>query len=357
MSKSLGNGIDPLEIIDKYGTDALRFSLIYGISAGNDIRYMPEKLELASNFANKLWNASKFVLGNITEQIEEQYLKTEEMPTNLAYEDKWILAKLNDIIKEVTNNLEHYDMGVALQKIYDFIWNEFCDWYIEMVKPRLYSENCENKEACLWTLNKVLVNSLKLLHPVMPFMSEEIFMKLYHEEESIMIAKWPEYKEEWNFDKEENEVEQLKEIIVGIRNLRTSQNIHPSKKSNLIFITKDLKEMVESSQAMIEKLGFANSIEVKEQREQAIENSTSIITSGMEVIIPLGDLIDKEAERQRLQEEVKKLEQEVQRASKMLSNPGFIKKAPAQKIEEEKAKLVKYEELLKTAKERLEGLQ
>lgn len=357
MSKSLGNGIDPLEIIEKYGTDALRFSLIYGISAGNDIRYMEEKLELASNFANKLWNASKFVLGNIKDDIEEEYLKNENVPSNLAYEDKWILSKLNNIIKEVTNNLEHYDIGVALQKIYDFIWNEFCDWYIEMVKPRLYNENCNNKDAVLWTLNKVLVNSLKLLHPVMPFISEEIFMKLYHKDESIMIANWPEYKEEWNFDKEENEVEQLKEIIVGIRNLRTTQNIHPSKKSQLIFITKDLKEMLLSSNAMIEKLGFANEIEVKEERNNLPEDATSIITTGMEVIIPLGDLIDKEAEKNRLQEEIKKLEQEVQRASKMLSNPGFVSKAPTQKIEEEKEKLAKYEELLKTAKKRLEGLK
>lgn len=357
MSKSLGNGIDPLEIIEKYGTDALRFSLIYGISAGNDIRYMEEKLELASNFANKLWNASKFVLGNIKDDIEEEYLKNENVPSNLAYEDKWILSKLNNIIKEVTNNLEHYDMGVALQKIYDFIWNEFCDWYIEMVKPRLYNENCNNKDAVLWTLNKVLVNSLKLLHPVMPFISEEIFMKLYHKEESIMIAKWPEYKDDWNFEKEEKQIDELKEIIVGIRNLRTTQNIHPSKKSKLIFITKDLKDMILSSNSMIQKLGFANEIEVKEERSNLPENATSIVTTGMEVIIPLGDLIDKEAEKNRLQEEIKKLEQEVQRASKMLSNPGFVSKAPTQKIEEEKEKLAKYEELLKTAKKRLEGLK
>ena len=356
MSKSLGNGIDPLEIIDKYGTDALRFSLIYGISAGNDIRYMPEKLELASNFANKLWNASKFVLGNITDDIDEEYLKTENIPSNLAYEDKWIISKLNNVIREVTNNLEHYDIGVALQKIYDFIWNEFCDWYIEMVKPRLYDENCNNKDAVLWTLNKILINSLKLLHPVMPFMSEEIYMKLYHKDESIMIAKWPKSCKECNFEKEESDIEQLKEIIIGIRNLRTSQNIHPSKKSQLIFITTDLKEMIESSHAMVEKLGFANKIEVKDKREDISQNATSIKTAKMEVIIPLGDLIDKEAEKNRLEEEIKKLEQEVQRASKMLSNPGFVNKAPTQKIQEEKAKLIKYEDLLKNAKERLESI-
>ena len=357
MSKSLGNGIDPLEIIDKYGTDALRFSLIYGISAGNDIRYMPEKLELASNFANKLWNASKFVLGNIKEDIDISFMQSEELPQDLAYEDKWILSKLNNIIKEVTNNLDNYDMGVALQKIYEFIWNEFCDWYIEMVKPRLYDENCSNKNACLWTLNKVLINSLKLLHPVMPFMSEEIFMKLYHQDESIMISKWPEYKEEYNFEKEESAIEQLKEIIVGIRNLRTTQNIHPSKKSKLIFVTKDLEDMINSSKAMIEKLGFANSVELQDKKQENLENVTSIMTKDMEVIIPLEDLIDKEAEKTRLEEEIRKLEAEVLRAEKMLSNPGFVSKAPAQKIEEEKAKLAKYQDLLAKAKESLNALK
>lgn len=357
MSKSLGNGIDPLEIIAKYGTDSLRFSLIYGISAGNDIRYMPEKLEVASNFANKLWNASKFVLGNIKEDIDAKYLETEELPANLTYEDKWILSKLNNVIKEVSVNLDNYDMGVALQKIYDFIWNEFCDWYIEMVKPRLYDENCNTKDACLWTLNKVLINSLKLLHPVMPFMTEEIFMKLYHNDESIMISKWPEYNKEWVFEKEEEAIEELKEIIVGIRNLRTVQNIHPSKKSKLIFVTKNLKEMLETSKAMIEKLGFATDLEIKEENDVNMENVTSIMTKQMEVIIPLGDLIDKEAEKARLEEEIKKLTSEVERATKMLSNPGFVAKAPETKINEEKEKLAKYEGLLQTAKERLEGLK
>ncbi len=357
MSKSLGNGIDPLEIIAKYGTDSLRFSLIYGISAGNDIRYMPEKLEVASNFANKLWNASKFVLGNIKEDVDAKYLETEELPANLTYEDKWILSKLNNVIKEVSVNLDNYDMGVALQKIYDFIWNEFCDWYIEMVKPRLYDENCNTKDACLWTLNKVLINSLKLLHPVMPFMTEEIFMKLYHNDESIMISKWPEYNKEWAFENEEEAIEELKEIIVGIRNLRTVQNIHPSKKSKLIFVTKNLKEMLETSKAMIEKLGFATDLEIKEENDVNMENVTSIMTKQMEVIIPLGDLIDKEAEKARLEEEIKKLTSEVERATKMLSNPGFVAKAPKAKINEEKEKLAKYEGLLQTAKERLEGLK
>ena len=356
MSKSLGNGIDPLEIIEKYGSDALRFSLIYGISAGNDIRYMPEKLELASNFANKLWNASKFVLGNISENLNEKYLEANETPSNLSYEDKWILSRLNTVIKEVTTNIENYDLGVALQKIYDFTWNEFCDWYIEMVKPRLYEENSNSKEVALWTLNKVLINTLKLLHPIMPFMTEEIFMKLYHNEESIMTSKWPQYTEAWNFEKEEKAIEQLKEIIVGIRNLRTSQNIHPSKKSEIVFVTTKLTDMLISSEAMIKKLAFASEIKVTSKKEE-IENSTSIVVQDVEVIIELGALIDKEAEKQRLEEEIKKLIAEVERASKMLSNQGFISKAPQTKIDEEKAKLAKYEELLKLAKERLEALK
>ena len=359
MSKSLGNGIDPLEIIEKYGTDSLRFSLVLGISPGNDIRYMPEKLDQASNFANKLWNASKFVISNIQKNAEvkenfEEYMKSEKLPSNLAYEDKWIISKINTLAKEVSNNIDKYDIGVATQKIYDFIWNEFCDWYIEMVKPRLYDETCSNKDAAVWTLNKVLENALKLLHPVMPFITEEIYTKLYNNDESIMISKWPEYKTEFDFAKEEKQIEELKEIIVGIRNLRTNMNIHPSKKSNLIFITTSCIEMINSSSIMIEKLGFASSIEVRNERGEIDSNSSSILTQSMEVIIPLGNLVDMEEEKARLENEIKKLEAEVQRASKMLSNPGFVSKAPAQKIEEEKQKLTKYEEMLRLAKERYE---
>ena len=358
MSKSLGNGIDPLEIIDKYGTDSLRFSLTLGISAGNDIRYMPEKLDQASNFANKLWNASKFAISNFekvaaSKENFEEYMMSEELPLNLAYEDKWILSKENTLAKEISANLDKYDIGVATQKIYDFIWDELCDWYIEMVKPRLYDEKSSSRDAAVWTLNKVLENSLKLLHPIMPFITEEIYTKLYNNDESIMISKWPEYTEKYNFKNEEEQIEELKEVIVGIRNLRTTQNIHPSKKSKLIFVTTKLNDMIISSEEMIKKLGFADSIEVKAQKEE-IPDSSSIVTANIETIMPLGDLIDKEVEKQRLEEEIKKLEAEVLRASKMLSNPGFVSKAPAAKIEEEKQKLAKYEEMLKNAKSRLE---
>ena len=354
MSKSLGNGIDPLEIIAKYGTDALRFSLVLGISPGNDIRYMPEKLESASNFANKLWNASKFVLSNMPEDGSK--LAEDKLPANLCYEDKWILSKLNKLVKEVTNNLENFELGIATQKVYDFIWNEFCDWYIEMVKSRLYDENCTTKFAAQYTLNKVLKESLKLLHPVMPFVTEKIYMQLYHNDESIMISKWPEYTESLSFEKEEEQIEKLKTIIVGIRNLRTNLNVHPSKKSKLIFVTKTANDMLKESSAMIQKLGFANEIDIQENKENIPQNAMSVLADGIEVYIPFEELVDLEAEKQRLQGERAKLLSEVARGEKMLSNPGFVNKAPEAKINEEKAKLAKYKEMLEKVEERLKSL-
>ena len=354
MSKSLGNGIDPLEIIEKYGTDALRFSLVLGISPGNDIRYMPEKLESASNFANKLWNASKFVLSNMPEDGSK--LAEDKLPENLCYEDKWILSKLNKLIKEVTNNLENFELGIATQKVYDFIWNEFCDWYIEMVKSRLYDENCTTKFAAQYTLNKVLNDSLKLLHPVMPFVTEKIYMQLYHNDESIMISKWPEYTENLSFEKEEEQIEKLKTIIVGIRNLRTNLNVHPSKKSKLIFVTKTANDMLKESSAMIQKLGFANEIDIQENKENIPQNAMSVLADGIEVYIPFEELVDLEAEKQRLQGEREKLLSEVARGEKMLSNPGFVNKAPEAKINEEKAKLAKYKEMLEKVEERIKSI-
>ena len=349
MSKSLGNGIDPLEIIAKYGTDALRFSLVLGISPGNDIRYMPEKLESASNFANKLWNASKFVLSNMPKDGSK--LAEDRLPENL-----WILSKLNKLVKEVTNNLENFELGIATQKVYDFIWNEFCDWYIEMVKSRLYDENCTTKFAAQYTLNKVLKDSLKLLHPVMPFVTEKIYMQLYHNDESIMISKWPEYTESLSFEKEEEQVEKLKTIIVGIRNLRTNLNVHPSKKSKLIFVTKTANDMLKESSAMIQKLGFANEIDIQENKENIPQNAMSVLADGIEVYIPFEELVDLEAEKQRLQGERAKLLSEVARGEKMLSNPGFVNKAPESKINEEKAKLAKYKEMLEKVEERIKSL-
>ncbi len=356
MSKSLGNGIDPLEIIDKYGTDSLRFSLILGITAGNDIRYMPEKLESASNFANKIWNASKFVLNNISMQnIEEEKIGKEELPENLCYEDKWIISKLNSLVKEVTENIENYDLGIALQKVYDFMWNEFCDWYIEIVKTRLYDEECTTKLQAIWTLNHVLKNSLKLLHPIMPFITEKIYSNLYHNDESIMISKWPEYKEEHNFIQEEAMLEELKEIIVGIRNLRTKMNVHPSKKAKLIFVTEN-NQLLEESKNFLLKMGYGSELLVQTDKTGIPQNAMTILTKNLQVFIPFEELVDLQAEKQRLEEEKKKLEAEVQRASKMLANPGFINKAPEQKIQEEKQKLAKYQEMLQSTIERLQEL-
>ena len=352
MSKSLGNGIDPLEIIEQYSTDALRFSLILGISPGNDIKYMPEKLDQASNFANKLWNASKFVLMNL--EGMEELPKIEDIDiSKLEYEDKWILSKLNTLIKEICENMNNYDLGVATQKIYDFIWNEFCDWYIEIVKTRLYGENKETKLIAQIVLNTVLINSLKLLHPIMPFITEEIYMQLYNIEESIMISKFPSFNKEWNFEKEEKEIEKLKEIIVGIRNLRASLNVHPSKKSELIFVTKTNKDLISNSEEFLKKLGFSEKIIVQEDKTGIAQNAMSILTDGIEVYIPFEELVDVEEEHKRLEDEKKKVLAEIERATKMLSNPGFINKAPEAKINEEKAKLAKYQEILKSIEERL----
>ena len=353
MSKSLGNGIDPIEVIDKYGTDALRFSLILGISPGNDIRYMPEKLEAASNFANKLWNASKFVLGNLENYKEVEFKDIEK---SLTYSDKWILSKLNKLVLDITNNIDGFELGVFAQKIYDFIWNEFCDWYIEMVKPRLYNEEDETKLAAQYTLNKVLADSLKLLHPIMPFITEEIYTKLYNSDESIMISKWPEYSKNADFDKEELAVEELKNIITGIRNIRVQRNIHPSKKSKLIFVTSESKEAVENSESWLLKLGFGNEIEISANKENLPQNAMSVLANGIELYMPFEDLVDISEEKERLQKEKERLESEIQRATKMLNNPGFVNKAPAEKVQEEKDKKTKYEDMLETVKNRLEEI-
>ena len=350
MSKSLGNGIDPLEIIEKYGTDALRFSLVLGISPGNDIRYMPEKLESAANFANKLWNASKFVLGNLEE------IDYDTMPQKLCYEDKWILSKLNKLIKETTINLNNYDLGVWTQKVYDFIWGEFCDWYIEMVKPRLYDKENKTREVAQYTLNKVLGDSLKLLHPIMPFITEEIYTKLYNNDESIMISSWPKYSEEFNFAKEEKQIEKIKQIIIGIRNIRTNMNVHPAKKSTLIFVTENDEEMIIDSQEFIKKFGFADKIIVQGNKNNIPQNAMSVLNEELEVYLPFDELVDIEEEKKRLQGEKQKLEAEVERASKMLSNPGFVNKAPENKIKEEKEKLERYKQMLENVEERLSKL-
>ena len=354
MSKTLGNGVDPLDVIDQYGTDSLRMSLILGTTPGNDIRYSSDKVEAASNFANKLWNASKFVLMQL-EDIEE--FKENDI-TELDFSkmidiDKWIISKLNTLVKEVTENIEKYDLGVAAQKIYDFTRNDFCDWYIEIVKPRLFDKENESRYTVQFILNYVLCTSLKLLHPFMPFITEEIYSKLYHKEESIMMTKFPEYKEELDFKKEEEMATEMMNIITEIRNIRSKMNVHPSKKTKLIFVTTTAKEEIQKSEEFLEKLGFANKIEIQETTENIPENAVAIISKNMEVHIPFEELVDIEEEKKRLEGEKKRLESEVQRGEKMLSNPGFINKAPEDKINEEKEKLANYKELLASVIEKL----
>ncbi len=358
MSKTLGNGVDPLDVIDQYGTDSLRMSLILGTTPGNDIRYSSDKVEAASNFANKLWNASKFVLMQL-EDIEE--FKENDI-TELDFSkmidiDKWIISKLNTLVKEVTENIEKYDLGIAAQKIYDFTRNDFCDWYIEIVKPRLFDKENESRYTVQFILNYVLCTSLKLLHPFMPFITEEIYSKLYHKEESIMMTKFPEYKEKLDFKKEEEMATEMMNIITEIRNIRSKMNVHPSKKTKLIFVTTTAKEEIKKSEEFLEKLGFANKIEIQETTENIPENAVAIISKNMEVHIPFEELVDIEEEKKRLEGEKKRLESEVQRGEKMLSNPGFINKAPEAKINEEKEKLANYKELLASVIEKLNKMK
>ena len=364
MSKTLGNGIDPIEVIDEYSADALRFSLLSGTTMGNDIRYMPEKLEQASNFANKIWNAAKFILMNRTskedilnfrkENYNDKNNKYNDKALNI--EDKWILSKLNNLIKEVTNNIEHYDVGVAIDKIYNFMWNEFCDWYIEMAKIRLYSDDEKSKIQVSYVLNEVFINCLKLLHPFMPFVTTEIYNKMItYGEEELIISKWPEVKEN-DYSYEERLIEKIKNIIVEIRNIRNTKNIHPSKKSGLIFVTEKYENELKQLENILMKFGFGNNIKIYSKKENLPDRVVSILNEGIDLYLPLDELINIEEEKKRLETEKKKLEAEVSRCEKMLANKGFISKAPANKIEEEKEKLKKYKELLNATEKQINTL-
>ena len=355
MSKTLGNGIDPIEVIDKYGADSLRFSVLSGTTMGNDIRYMPEKLEQASNFANKIWNAAKFIINSdVSENSIKEFENKIYNKDLLTIEDKWILNKLDKLVFEVTTNIENYDLGIALDKIYNFIWNEFCDWYIEMVKPRIYSDNKETKTNVCYILNYVFGIALKLLHPFMPFVTTKIYSELVnYDNKDLMISNWPEVKKNFSFENEERLVEQLKETIVEIRNVRANMNIHPSKKSELIFVSKSNKKELEQAKEFILKLGFGKELKIQENKDGIKDNAIGIIKGGIELYIPFEGLVDIEEEKKRLENEKNKLIAEVERGEKMLSNPGFINKAPESKINEEKEKLKKYKEMLETVNERL----
>lgn len=353
MSKSLGNGIDPLEVIDKYGADALRLTLITGNAPGNDMRFYWERVESSRNFANKVWNASRFIMMN----LDKAEVRDVDV-TELTDADKWILSKVNTLAKDVTDNMENYDLGVAVQKIYDFIWEEFCDWYIEMVKPRLWNDDDTTKAAALYTLKTVLINSLKLLHPYMPFITEEIFCNL-SDEESIMISKWPEYKEEWNFAKEEKAVETIKEAVRGIRNSRTGMNVPPSRKAKVFVVSDDeqVRDIFEKGKVFFTTLAYASEVVIQSDKSGIDEDAVAVLIPNATVYMPFSDLVDIDKEIERLKNEEKKLEGELKRVNGMLSNEKFISKAPEAKINEEKEKLSKYTTMMEQVKERLKTLQ
>ena len=353
MSKSLGNGIDPLEVIDKYGADALRLTLITGNAPGNDMRFYWERVENSRNFANKIWNATRFIMMNM-EKADFSQVKL----SDLTIADRWILSKVNDLAVAVTENLDKYELGIAVQKVYDFIWEEFCDWYIEMVKPRLYNDDDTTKAAALWTLKTVLINALKLLHPYMPFITEEIFCNIQDEEESIMISKWPEYKEEWSFKADEEAVDTIKAAVRAIRNLRTGMNVPPSKKASVYVVSEksEIRDRFEASKNFFATLGYANAVYVQEDKTGIDANAVSTVIHDAVLYIPLAELVDIDKEIERLKGEVKKLDGEIKRASGMLANPKFVDKAPAAKVEEERAKLAKYTEMKSQVEERLSQL-
>ncbi len=354
MSKSLGNGIDPLEVIEKYGADALRMTLVTGNAPGNDMRFYYERVEASRNFANKVWNASRFIMMNL-----EKADTSKAVLSDLTAADRWILSKVNTLVKEVTENLDKYEMGIALQKVYDFVWEEFCDWYIEMVKPRLWKEEDTTKAAALWTLKTVLITALKLLHPYMPFVTEEIFCNIQEEEESIMISDWPLWKEEWNFSAEEREVEMIKEAVRGIRNVRTSMNVAPSKKATVYVVSeeKDVREVFERSKVFFGTLGYASEVFVQADRSGIAEDAVSAVIHRAVIYIPFAELVDVEKEKERLEKEKERLKKELNRVNGMLGNERFISKAPEEKIAEEKGKLVKYTEMMEQVEERLRQLQ
>ena len=358
MSKSLGNGIDPLEIIEKYGADALRLTLITGNAPGNDMRFYYERVENSRNFANKVWNASRFILMN----MEGKEVR-EPAPGELQPVDKWILSKLNTLVKDVTENMESFELGIAVQKVYDFIWDEFCDWYIEMVKPRLYvTDDAVSQNAALWTLKNTLTDALKLLHPFMPFISEEIFCTLQSGEESIVISRWPEYREDRVFAAEEKDIETIKGAVRGIRNLRSEMNVAPSRKTGVFVVSgeEDILRTFREGGLFFASLAYASEVRTvrpEEKEEAGIPgDAVSVVIPGATLYIPFAELVDIGQERERLKKEEKRLEGELARVNGMLSNERFLSKAPQAKIDEEKEKLAKYAQMMEQVKTRLQQL-
>ena len=354
MSKSLGNGIDPLEVIDKYGADALRLTLMTGNAPGNDMRFYWERVEASRNFANKVWNASRFIMMN----LEKAEVPSEMPKEHLTIADKWILSKVNDLAVQVTENLDKYELGIAVQKVYDFIWEEFCDWYIEMVKPRLYSETDETKGAALWTLKTVLGNALKLLHPYMPFITEEIYCTLNPQEDTIMTAAWPAFDETWHFPKEEADVEMMKEAVRSIRAVRTDLQVPPSKKASVYVVSADeaVCETFRSGSVFFATLASANEVHVQKNKEGIADDAVSAVIPQASIYIPFAELVDIEKEIERLKKEEARLTKEIARSNGMLGNPNFVQKAPEAKVQAERDKLADYQQMMEQVRTRLEQL-
>ncbi len=352
MSKSLGNGIDPLEIIGEYGADALRLTLVTGNAPGNDMRFYMERVKSSRNFANKIWNASRFIMMNLGDEKVSPADRD-----SLTAADRWILSRVNHLAKEVTANMDSFELGIAVQKIYDFIWDEFCDWYIEMVKPRLWDREDPSREAALWTLHQVLINALKMLHPYMPFITEEIFCNLSGEE-SIMIASWPEYREEWNFAQEEYAIQMIKEAVRGIRNVRADMNVPNSKKATVYVVSENpqVRKIFEEGRSFFAVLGAASEVLVQADKTGIADNAVSVMIPEAAVYMPLAELLDIGKEKERLKKEEARLEKELARVNGMLGNERFVSRAPASKIQEEKAKFEKYTQMMDQVKERLTQL-
>ena len=372
MSKSLGNGIDPIEVIDRYGADALRASLLTGNAPGNDMRFYWEKVENERNFANKVWNAARFIMMNIEKTEEElgdgirdvirnagKSGREGSIPEGMKLElpDKWILSKVNELNEKIASNMDSFELGIALDNVTDFIWNEYCDWYIEMVKPRLYGEDPASKEAALWTLKTVLVDSLKLLHPFMPFITEEIFDSLT-DEESIMISEYPKKREEFCFKAEENSIENVKSAVRAVRTVRKEMDVPVKKKAQVFILAKDrdIASTFDGAEDIFGLLCGASGLSVTCEASDIPDNSVSAVIDGATVYMPLSELVDTEKERARLLSEKGRLLSELKRSESMLSNERFISKAPAAKVEEERQKKLKYEDMLKTVEERLSSL-
>ncbi|MCM1568386.1 MAG: valine--tRNA ligase, partial [Roseburia sp.] len=360
MSKSLGNGIDPLEIIEHYGADALRLTLITGNAPGNDMRFYYERVENSRNFANKVWNASRFIMMNREAALEKTGRGIAEPDVKeLQPVDKWILSRLNTLVQDVTDNMEHFELGIAVQKVYDFIWDEFCDWYIEMVKPRLYNtDDASSQNAALWTLKTVLTDALKLLHPYMPFITEEIFCTLQSEEESIMISSWPVYKKERSFAKQEKDIEIIKEAVRGIRNVRSEMNVAPSRRASVFVVSEDedILNTFEEGRLFFASLAYANEVTMQRDKTGIARDAVSVVIPGATLYIPFAELVDIAQEIERLKKEQKRLEDELARVNGMLSNERFISKAPESKIAEEKGKLEKYTRMMEQVHTRLAQL-